>query len=176
MATVHLSAMEPIGVSKTAKQLWSDTYITIRFRPNRKSNYGPTFISMSALDRDIEHEKWAIDFYGNCNIDEYNAKKEKVFSKSLLELFGDTTEEDLKNLVNDSLKSLSELMLIKKLLCDSPYVIMPMKDANIPNIYTSAELLDRQEVESMVRFWLDYKGHKYGRLKWKRQTFIVTPS
>jgi hypothetical protein len=171
MSTVHLSACEPIGVSKAVTQLWSDTYITIKFRPNRKVNYGPTFISLSALERDIEHEEWAIDYYSNVTEKEHTDKMKSVFSN-----YAQSTKEDLMHMVEHSKKSLTNLQCIKEQLLTENYVIESMGDSRIPNIYIAAEYLDRQEVENAVRFWLNHKGHKFGKLKWKRQRFIIIPS
>jgi hypothetical protein len=171
MATIYLSACEPIGVSKTAKQLWSDTYITIRFRPNHKINYGPTFISLSALERDIKHDEWAIDYYSNVTEKEHTDKMKSVFGE-----FAAVTKEDLINMVDDSKKSLTNLQRIKERLLTENYVIESIRDSRIPNIYIAAEYLNRQEVENAVRFWLNHKGHKFGKLKWKRQKFVITPA
>jgi hypothetical protein len=47
---------------------------------------------------------------------------------------------------------------------------------NIPNIYTSAEWIDRAEAERMLRYYLASMGYHNVRFNWKRPDFVVNPA
>ena len=172
---------EPISLYPEYQQGWSDTWIQFKTRPGKREYRAPTLISAGSIKREIEGNKWGLKYYSS-----EEAKKEFADPSSnptWREVFSEITAQDMiDHCVEDLAKNEADLA---KTLKEGIWIdANEGKNKNIPNIYTSAEYIDRKEAEKMLRFYMKSLGYKNVSFRWKRpkrdkedgKYFIITPS
>jgi len=129
--------------------VWCDVWLCFFVGKRKKKKLAPCFMSLSAIENDIEKNKWVL------------SKSETV------SLCGETF--DITALHDDARESLKCLMEMKEKLHEENMIVYA------GNIYVNQQILDRQAVENGIRLLLSKEKIGQYRIKWKTSKFFITP-
>ena len=134
---------------------WEDVYL--RFHDGRETvQIAPMIESRSSL---VQHIEIMAKVRAEMKI------KKKIFPGAIMPLLLDEIPTDVEDQECAMLTRLDQLKMGERFVSDeTPRV---GKDWQWPNIYTSAERLDRAEVERACAWYIGQMGYKYLSFRWK---------